>query len=91
MHVTHYLVHGSEKYCIGSHFAVAQKRSSKPRGGVGRHVRAEPARLSAVLCRAVPVCASVLPRRTFEGALGQGAARLGEVPEELLSVLSLRV
>lgn len=39
---------------------------------------------------AVPICACVLPRRTFRGALDRGAAWLGKMPEELLSALSLR-
>lgn len=91
VHVMHYFVHVSEKYGICSHFTVAQKRSSKPRRCIHRHIRAKLARLSAVLCRAMLVCASVLPQRTFRGALGQGTARLGEMPEELLSALSLWV
>lgn len=89
-HVTHF-VHVFEKRCICSHFTVVQKRSSKPRGCICGRVRARLAGLSAVLWRAMPVCASVLPPCTFRGALGQGAARLGEMPEELLSALSLRV
>lgn len=56
-----------------------------------RHIRAKSLLLSALLCRAVPGCASMLPTCTFGGALGQGAARLEEMPEELLSALSCRV
>lgn len=55
-----------------------------------RHLRAKPAALSTLLCRARPICESVLPQHTSTGALGQGAA-LGEMPEELLSVLSLQL
>lgn len=88
MHVRHDFVHVSEELCLCSQFTVALHRSSKPRRCIHRHVRAKPARLSAVLCRAVPVWASLLPQPTSGGALGQGSARLGEMPEELLSALS---
>lgn len=90
MHITHNSVHVSETGCVCNHFTVAQKRSSKLRWCMHRHLRAKPAALSTLLCRARPVCASVLPQHTSTGALGQGAA-LGEMPEELLSVLSLRL
>jgi len=77
MHIMRYFARVSEEYCIYSHCTVAQKRSRKPRQCVCRHVGAKPARGSAVLCRAVPGCTSVLPRRTSAGAWGRGARGLG--------------
>lgn len=75
---THYSVHVSEKDCDCSHFTVAQRRSSKPRWGVHRHLRAKAAPLCTLLCRARRVCepaAGHLRRSPGPGRCTWGGAR----------------
>lgn len=75
VHTAHYFVRVPEKYCICCHFIVAQKRSSNPRRRIRGHARAKPARLTAVLCGAVPVCASSKPSEELWARAPHGLGR----------------